>query len=210
MSRHHQINVQKGCSLNNSVCEGLFECTEPRKLDGYLFSFRVGSVVRSDSSLSVEQRVAAVAAFEAGYGSRAAARRLGLPVRPVNSLYDRWVLHGKMALVARDRKSVYSWEFKRSIVARFLAGESARQLAAEFNFSSSDLVYSWVRVWRLAGDEGLRPKKRGRKPKTLIASLDQEGGARVVDAALIEENTRLKAQVAYLKKLRDLRDQGQG
>ena len=33
--------------------------------------------MRSDSSLSVEQRVAAVAAFEAGYGSRAAARRLG-------------------------------------------------------------------------------------------------------------------------------------
>lgn len=98
--------------------------------------------MRSDSSLSVEQYVAAVAAFEAGYGSRAASRRLGLPVRPVNSLYDRWVLHGKMALVARDRKSVYSWEFKRSIVARFLAVESARQLAAEFNFSSSDLVYS--------------------------------------------------------------------
>lgn len=166
--------------------------------------------MRSDSSLSVEQRVAAVAAFVAGYGSRAAARRLGLPVRPVNLLYDRWVRHGKMVLVARDTKVVYSWEFKRSIVARFLAGESARQLAAEFNFSSVDIVYSWVRVWRLAGDEGLRPKRRGRKPKTLIASLDQEGSARVVDAALIEENTRLKAEVAYLKKLRDLRDQGQG
>ena len=67
----------------------------------------------------------------------------------------------------------------------------------------------WSSVWRLAGDEGLRPKRRGRKPKTLIASLDQEGSARVVDATLIEENTRLKAEVAYLKKIRDLRDQGQ-
>ncbi|ETJ97834.1 helix-turn-helix domain-containing protein [Propionimicrobium sp. BV2F7] len=166
--------------------------------------------MRSDSSLSVEQRAAAVDLFEAGYGSRATARKLGLPFRPVNSLYDRWVLHGKMVLVTRDTKAVYSWEFKRSIVARFLAGESARQLAAEFNFSSVDLVYSWVRVWRLAGDEGLRPKRRGRKPKTLIASPDPERSATVPDAALIEENTRLKAQLAYLKKLRDLRDQGQG
>ena len=179
-------------------------------MDGYLFSFRVGGVMRSDSSLSVEQRAAAVDLFEAGYGSRATARKLGLPFRPVNSLYDRWVLHGKMVLVTRDTKAVYSWEFKRSIVARFLAGETARQLAAEFNFSSVDLVYSWVRVWRLAGDEGLRPKRRGRKPKTLIASLDQEESATVPDAALIEENTRLKAEVAYLKKLRDLREQGQG
>ena len=44
----------------------------------------------------------------------------------------------------------------------------------------------------------------------LIASLDQEKSAMVPDAALIEENTRLKAEVAYLKKLRDLREQGQG
>lgn len=112
--------------------------------------------------------------------------------------------------MARDTKAVYSWEFKRSIVARFLADESATQLAAEFNFSSVDIVYSWVRVWRLAGDEGLRPKRRGRKPKTLIASPDSERSATVPDAALIEENTRLKAEVAYLKKIRDLRDQGQG
>lgn len=175
-----------------------------------MFSFRVGGVMRPDSSLSVEQREAAVDSFEAGYGSRATARKLGLPFRPVNLLYDRWVLHGRMALVARDTKAIYSWEFKRSVVARFLAGESARQLAAEFNFSSVDIVYSWVRVWRLAGDEGLRPKRRGRKPKTLIASPDPERSATVPDAALIEENTRLKAEVAYLKKLRDLRDQGQG
>ena len=47
-------------------------------------------------------------------------------------------------------------------------------------------------MWRLAGDEGLRPKRRGRKPKTLIASPDPERSATVADAALIEENTRLK------------------
>lgn len=35
--------------------------------------------MRPDSSLSVEQRVAAVDSFEAGYGSRVVARRLGLP-----------------------------------------------------------------------------------------------------------------------------------
>lgn len=33
--------------------------------------------MRSDSSLSVEQRVAAVDSFEAGYGSRAVAKGLG-------------------------------------------------------------------------------------------------------------------------------------
>ena len=61
----------------------------------------------------------AVDSFEAGYGSRATARKLGLPFRPVNLLYDRWSLHGRMALVARDTKAVYSWEFKRPLLHRF-------------------------------------------------------------------------------------------
>jgi transposase len=154
------------------------------------------------SSLSEVQREAAVACFEKGAGYVSAARLLGVSRVPVRALYGRWRIHGQGALVRKPAKS-YSFEFKLALVERFLAGETGPDLAVEAGLASRELLQKWVRAYRLEGEDALRPKPRGRprKPETPppaeLPELER----------LRRENERLRAEVAYLGKLRALRAQ---
>ncbi|MDH6284986.1 transposase [Prescottella agglutinans] len=101
-----------------------------------------------------------------------------------------------------DRRS-YSFEFKLEVVRRFLSGETKVALAREFDLSSPKLIETWARKYRNEGEDGLRPRQLGRPATPAgaesveISELDQ----------LRRENERLRAQVAYLGKLRALRAQ---
>jgi transposase-like protein len=151
--------------------------------------------------LSEAQREAAVALFEKGVGYRAAARLLDAPWVPVRALYMRWRIHGQGVLVSRPPRS-YSFEFKLALVERFLAGESGPDLAVEAGSSSRELLQKWVRAHRVKGQDGLRPKPKGRPrkpdspPPPELPELER----------LRRENERLRAEVAYLGKLRALRE----
>jgi len=183
----------------------------------------------SRSSLSVVQRVSAVACFERGLGYRTAARFLGAPVVAVRSLYGLWRIHGRGVLVSRAPKS-YSFEVKLALVQRFLAGETGQDLAVEAGLSSRQQLQKWVRDYRLEGEDGLRPKRNGRPVKSGTAASRESGavpsrepgvvpsaksaaGPRAGEASELEqlrrENELLRAQVAYLGKLRALRAQEQ-
>ncbi|UPU45879.1 MULTISPECIES: helix-turn-helix domain-containing protein [Rhodococcus] len=97
-------------------------------------------------------------------------------------------------------KRAFSFEFKVEVVQRFLAGETKVALAREFGLSSPKLIETWARKYRNEGEDGLRSKRVGRPP----------GSARSVPsevARLRAENERLRAEVAYLGKLRALRAQ---
>jgi transposase-like protein len=107
-------------------------------------------------------------------------------------------------LVTKPTKRSFSFEFKLELVRRVLAGEAAVALAREFDLSSPKLVETWVRKFRSEGEDGLRPKPRGR-PR---ADRDAEPREESELARLRRENERLRAEVAYLGKLRALRDQG--
>lgn len=152
------------------------------------------------SVLSEEQRRVVIALFEAGYGSKAAASRLDVSARAVRKVYDRWRLRGDGALVAKPTKRVFSYEFKLGIVERFLAGETKMALAQEVGLSSPDLVMTWARIYRAEGEDGLRPKPKGR-PKR---DPDPPGRESSELETLRRENERLRAEVAYLGKLRAL------
>ena len=77
--------------------------------------------MRADSSLSVEQREAAVAWFEQGLAADATARLVGAARNPVQRLYLRWRVRGEGALVGKSTKSYYSFEFKLELVERLRA-----------------------------------------------------------------------------------------
>lgn len=155
------------------------------------------------SSLSEVQREAAVAWFEKGIADSAAATLLGVSRPPVRVLYRRWKIHGRGALVAKPTKQVYSFEFKLALVERFIAGETAPDLAAEVGLSSPTLLKTWARAYRREGPDALRPKSKGR-PK----APDAPRPAEVSELErLRRENERLRAEVAYLGKLRALRAQ---
>lgn len=102
-------------------------------------------------------------------------------------------------------KRSFTFEFKLEVVRRFVAGEvTALELARELELSSPKLVESWVRAYRREGEDALRPKPKGR-PATAPGSPGPGELER-----LRQENLRLSAENAYLKKLRALREQGRG
>lgn len=101
----------------------------------------------------------------------------------------------------KTTKQHYPFEIKKEVVTRNLNGESRMHLAQEFGLSSDNLVKSWVRAWRTGGDEALIPKPKGRpKGSATPKTLTEEDKLR-------REVQKLRAENAYLKKLRDLRNQ---
>lgn len=151
-------------------------------------------------ALSDEQRQVAVALFEGGLGRGAVAARLEVSAHAVRDLYDRWQLSGRGALMPKSTKRVFSFEEKRTIVQRFLAGETKVALAQEYALSSPKLIQRWAQRYQSAGEDGLRPKPKGR-PKRDPAAPER---AETDLERLQRENARLRAEVAYLGKLRAL------
>jgi len=78
-------------------------------------------------------------------GSKAAAKALGVSKNAVRSLYRRFQLHGRLCLVEKPTMQQYSFEIKKEVVQRHLAGETKMNLAREFGLSSDQLVTSWLR-----------------------------------------------------------------
>jgi transposase-like protein len=151
--------------------------------------------------LTEAQRGAAVALFEQGRGYCATATYLGIGRWAVRDLHRRWVLHGRRALVAKPTKTSYSFEFKLGVVRKVVdEGATAEQVADEHGLSSDKLVQTWVRTYRRLGEDGLKPKPKGRQPKDGDAQPNE-----LTDLQRLEqENLRLRAENAYLKKLRAL------
>lgn len=119
------------------------------------FSYRLvgSSFVQSRSSLSESQRERLVELFEQGMGYQVAARVLGVRRDPVVKLYHRFRLHGRLCLVQKRTKQQYSFETKKEVVQRFLAGPTRQQLAREYQLSADEIVTKWVSAWRKDGDE---------------------------------------------------------
>lgn len=147
--------------------------------------------MRQDSSVSEETRIAAVGLFAVGYGAKAAATRLGVGYPAMCRLYDRWTIRGDSVLVPASTNRRYSFEEKLEVVQRFQAGEHKKVLAAEFGLSSPKTVESWACSYRKHGEDGLRPKQRGRPP-TAPRTREEE---------LEREVEFLRAKVALLEKL---------
>lgn len=156
--------------------------------------------MRASSSLTQAERLAAVECFEQGLADRMTARHLGLPRDPVRRLYQRWQIRGVGALVERSSRAEYAFEFKMDLVQRYLDGQgSISALAASAGLSSPKTLERWLRIHRREGPEGLRPKPKGRRPVG-SASADSRSELERLQA----ENERLRAEVAFLGKLRAL------
>ena len=95
----------------------------------------------------------------------------------------------------------YTGEFKQMVVETMRKESlSYKEAAREFNVSSDTRVASWERIYLEEGPEGLYVERRGRKstgrpPKQLKHEVEED---------LIAELQRLRAENAYLKKLKAL------
>jgi len=155
----------------------------------------------SRSKLSHSDAVSAVELFEQGFTAKSVALELDLAGAPVQMLYARWQLRGKGALVTRERRQ-YDFEVKLEIVLRHIKGESGRSLCEEFDLPSPSTAANWTSIYLREGEDGLRPKPRGRPPASRNASITEDE-----TESLRRENERLRAEVASLGKLRALKSQ---
>lgn len=157
--------------------------------------------MHTQSSLTQHQREQLIQLFQQGTGSNAAAKQLNISPYAARALERRYKLHGTLCLMEKTTKQHYPFDIKKEVVTRNLNGESRMHLAQEFGLSSDNLVKSWVRAWRTGGDEALIPKPKGRpKGSATPKTLTEEDRLR-------REVQKLRAENAYLKKLRDLRNQ---
>lgn len=180
---------------------GLSIWTAPRKLDLVIGFLLPGSIsVLSSSKASQVQRERLVELFEDGWGFTAAARGVGVGVKTARNLWDRWRLHGRLALMRKPSQAFYSFETKLEAVKRFLAGQTKPHIAKDMGLSSPKVLERWIRAYRVHGEDGLRPKPKGRPPK---ASSLAAGG--VSELEMLRRRVEyLEAENAYLKALRDL------
>lgn len=154
-------------------------------------------------------KLSVVQSYELGkQGYKSVAQRYGLG----HKLVEQWVAlyrqHGLLGL--RKKFSHYSAEFKLSVLRRMQQEElSATQAVALFNIrGGAGVVTEWQRRYHQHGVAGLQPKPRGRPKKMTDTESPKPTDAKPAEAHsredMEEEVKYLRAEVAYLKKLRAL------
>lgn len=155
---------------------------------------------------STEFKLEVVQRFLAGEGgAKLLARRWSVPEEKIRTWVSHYRLHGVEGL--RPKRSTYSAQFKLQVLSHQDREQlSSRQVAAIYDIRNPNQVV----VWRRNLDQGrlqalqnekeerpkMKPERRCAAPSNVVAA----------DAAqtLREENERLRAEVAYLKKLQAL------
>ena len=153
-----------------------------------------------------EFKLEVVQSFLAGEGgAKLLARRWSVPEEKVRTWVCHYRLHGIDGL--RPKRSAYSTQFKLQVLVHQDREQlSSRQVAALYDIRNPNQVVVWRRnlnQGRLQARESgkeeqpkMKPKRRSAEPlSTVVADAEK---------TLREENDRLRAEVAYLKKLHAL------
>ncbi len=98
----------------------------------------------------------------------------------------------------------YLRDTKLLAIGRVLEGESLRQVALDFALLDPSILGDWVKMYKNKGEASIKDTF---SRKAYMS--EEERNKYKVDKALKEENTRLKAEIEYLKKsqflIRDLK-----
>ncbi|MEJ5996637.1 transposase [Pedobacter sp. Du54] len=131
-------------------------------------------------------------------------RENGLERRMVFQWLQFYERFGEAGL--RPQSTVYSLENKLEAVRYFTNKKvSLRAACLQFNIRSTSVLSNWLRIYGSGGSEGLSAETRGKKclMKPRI-SKKAPGKTLTAHEQVLEENKRLRAEVAFLKKLRAL------
>ena len=155
---------------------------------------------------STEFKFEVVQSFLAGDGgAKLLARRWSLPEEKIRTWVSHYRLHGIDGL--RPKRSAYSVQFKLQVLSHQDREQlSSRQVAATYDIRNPNQVVVWRRNIDQGGVEALGSKKQGRPNMKQERCCPAPQNPAVPDPAqaLREENERLRAEVAYLKKLHAL------
>ena len=138
---------------------------------------------------------------------------------PACSLIKEWIAVfrklGKEGLIRSGQNNTYSFQFKVHVVELYLSSKvSYQELALSQGINNYALIARWVNNFKIAGPDGLRPKKKGRKKILDIRESEKSSKTieeRSIDTSaehvkkLEDELLKLRIENAYLKELRRLR-----
>lgn len=139
-------------------------------------------------------------------GSKAIARKYGIPATTVKRWVSAYVHHGAKALEPKITR--YSAAFKLKVLQCMWDQElSYQKVAALFDIRSPGHIGKWARLYASGGLTALDSVRPG--PKTMHQDQDPQDppGEALPDVALTREeqllrlNLELRVEVAYLKKL---------
>jgi len=153
-----------------------------------------------------EFKLKVVKSFLAGEGgAKLLARQWSVPEEKIRTWVSHYRLHGIDGL--RPKRSAYSEQFKLQVLSHQDREQlSSRQVAAIYDIRNPNQVVVWRRNLYGGGVEALGSRKQGRPTMKPERRCPVPPYTVVTDSAqaLLEENQRLRAEVAYLKKLQAL------
>lgn len=140
-----------------------------------------------------------------GMGVKRLAAHYGIARTQVRYWVALFEMHGQAGLDRRPNRKP-SAEFKLEVLERMWKENlSLTQATVLFNIRDPSVVAAWERLYKEGGITSLIPKPRGRRPAMnqppeprVQAPTSDEDQTR---EELLKENARLRAEVAYLKKL---------
>ena len=153
-----------------------------------------------------EFKLKVVKSFLAGDGgAKLLARQWSVPEEKIRTWVSHYRLHGIDGL--RPKRSTYSAQFKLQVLSHQDREQlSCRQVAAIYDIRNPNQVVVWRRKLDEGGVEafGIREQESPNMKKERCCPAPPGTAINDSAQALLEENKRLRAEVAYLKKLQAL------
>ncbi|KIA92558.1 hypothetical protein OC25_16050 [Pedobacter kyungheensis] len=131
-------------------------------------------------------------------------RENGLEQRMIRQWMQFYKRFGEAGL--RPHSTVYSLENKLEVIRYFIDNQvSLREACLQFNIRSNSVLSNWLRIYAAGGAEGLSEETRGKK-RLMKPKISKKAPEKTLTEheQVLEENKRLRAEVAFLKKLRAL------
>lgn len=144
------------------------------------------------------ERLVAVLAVEAGDSLASVSRRLGMSESVVRRSVRLYQGHGAAGFQAKQARYTVAQKLE-VLQAMHSQGLCQQETAIKFGITGTSTVQEWERRYLEDGIKGLKPKKKGRRPRIRKPKVPPTPYEQ-----LLAENEYLRAENEYLKKLNAL------
>ena len=160
---------------------------------------------------SQEFKLEVVQYYLSGFGKPATSEKFKVSQSDVKKWVSAYQQYGVDGLIRKTTKSTFTTKFKLEVVRTVISeGLSLHEASLHFGIGNKGhAISNWLKLYNEHGIEGLKPKPKGRpkimpkpkRPKIKSYKTDQDK----TQKELLEELEYLRAENAFLKKLRTLR-----